>query len=189
MKPFNILCDALPETVTLFSKEYPVFTSFKNWIRIYEILNDEHLSDEKKATEALRLCYRRELPPNIVSAFLGMLSFLNRGAEFSAPHRKDAPPLFSFFGDADIIYSAFYSKYKIDLLKEDMHWFKFCSLFSSLSQDNAFRSVMDIRTFDESKVKDGEKRRKIRALKEKFSVKGTGEKREVDVAERLSSVF
>lgn len=189
MKPFNILTCDLPETVTLFSKEYPVFTSFKNWIKIYEVLNDETLSDEKKTAKALSLCYKSELPPNVISAFLGMLTFLNRGAEFSAPQEKSEAPLFSFSGDADIIYASFLEKYGIDLLKEDMHWFKFCSLFSSLSQDNPFSAVMNIRTFDESKIKDPAKRRKIQKLKRKFGVEVKGKRREVDVAESLSFIF
>lgn len=189
MRQFNILLDALPETVTLFKKEYPVYTSFRNWIQISEIVNDKSLSEEKKAAKAISLCYKDELPPNLISAFLGMMTFLNRGADIFAPRREKKEPMFSFSGDADIIYSTFYSKYGIDLLKEDIHWFKFCSLFSSLSSENAFGAVMNIRTIDESKIKDASQKRKVCALKKKFSVKSSGKVREVDVAECLSNIF
>ncbi len=189
MKQFNILVDNLPETVTIFSREYPVHTSFRNWIRISEIVSDKALSEEKKMAKTLSLCYKDELPPNLISALLGMMTFLNRGADFCAPHSEKETPLFSFLQDADIIYSAFYSKYGIDLSKEEMHWFKFCSLFSSLTSDNAFSAVVNIRSMDESKIKDASQRRKISALKRKFSVKDSGKTREVNVAECLSNIF
>lgn len=189
MKQFNILVDNLPETVTIFSREYPVHTSFKNWIRISEIVNDRALSEEKKMAKTLSLCYKDELPPNLISAFLGMMTFLNRGADFCAPLCEKETPIFSFLQDADIIYSAFYSKYGIDLLKDEMHWFKFSALFSSLATDNAFGAVVNIRSLDESKIKDMSQKRKISALKKKFSVKNSGKTGEVNVAECLSNIF
>lgn len=188
MSRFNILTDTLPDTVTLFEKEYKVHTSFKNWLRIEKIISS-YSEDEKKVAKALKLCYKEELPPNIVSSFLGMMVFLNRGTELAVPQGEKTEPLFSFSDDADIIYSAFYSKYGIDLNKEDMHWYKFCTLFSTLSLDNPFQSTLKIRTLDESNIKDPSKRRKIRMLKEKFKVKDVANRSEVDVAERLSTLF
>lgn len=189
MKQFNILTDALPETVTLFETEYPVHTSFRNWIRISELVKEAGRKDGKSIAKALKLCYKETLPPNIVSAFLGMLSFLSRGTDFSVSRGESAQPLFSFQEDAEVIYSAFYSKYGIDLVKEDLHWYSFCALMSSLSADNAFKTLLDIRSFDEKKLKNPEKRRKMAQLKEKFGLKAQGGKREVDVAENLAALF
>lgn len=190
MCEFNILTDALPKAVVLFECEYPVYTSFRNWIQIARMVSDGSLKDDRNAARVLALCYKDRLPPNIVSAFLGLIHFLNRGAELSAPpEREKSEPLYSFTKDADVIYAAFYSKYKIDLAQSDMHWYAFCALFSSLSEDNPFQTVLKIRTADERKLKDPQKRRKLAALKQKFSLEKNANICEVDVAKNISSLF
>lgn len=191
MFEFNILTDSLPETVVLFERKYPVYTSFRNWIQIAQMAANGSLKEDRNAAKALALCYKDNLPPNIVSAFLGMLQFLNRGADLTAPRgkREKSVPLFSFSQDADIIYAAFYSKYGIDLTRSELHWYAFCALFSSLSEDNPFQTVLKIRTFDEHKLKDPQKRRKLVALKQKFGLEQNGNAREVDVAENLLQLF
>lgn len=187
MHKFNILTDVLPDFVTIFDIQYPVHTSFRNWLNILALLEQES-QDAKQTAEALKLCYKDTLPPNIVSAFLGMLTFLNRGTDFSvSPNRKEAQ-LFSFSQDADIIYATFYRQYGIDLTKEDMHWYTFCTLLSSLSEENPFATVLKIRSMDETQIKDRTRRRKIAELKDKFSLEG-GTKQEIDVAETLAGLF
>lgn len=183
------MTDALPETVTLFETEYPVHTSFRNWIQILELMEGADITNSKQAAKALKLCYKEVLPPNIVSAFLGMLDFLNRGTDFSVSREGNGVPLFSFREDADVIYAAFYAKYGIDLSKEDLHWYTFCALFAALSEENLFQTVLKIRSFDESTLKNPEKRRKMARLKKRFQLKRYAGTREIDVAENLAALF
>ncbi len=188
MKHFNILTDSLPETVKIFDTQYRVHTSYRNWISIIKLLSDETSDDAKKIAEALSLCYKDTLPPNIVSSYLGLLTFLNRGTDFSVSRAGGEEPLFSFEADADVIYAAFYAKYGIDLTKTDLHWYAFCALFRSLSEENSFQTLIKIRSFDEKGIKDPKKRRKMAALKETFSLqKKSGV--EIDVADKLSGLF
>lgn len=189
MRSFNILTDSLPETVTLFGEEYAVHTSFQNWIQIAVFASEGSIKESKNMAKALKLCYKDRLPPNIVSACLGMLHFLNRGAELSAPQGGKRMPVFSFRQDADVIYAAFYEQYGIDLACTDLHWYQFCALFSSLAEDNPFQTLLKIRTMDERSIKEPKRRRKIAALKKQFSLKQSGAAREIDVAKQLSSLF
>ena len=187
MRKFSILTDALPDSVKVFDIDYPVHTSFRNWVQISSILADKGIKDSKKAAEALKLCYKDALPPNFISAMLGMMTFLHRGTDDSVSQSK-RPPLFSFSQDADVIYASFMRLYGIDLTRQDLHWYTFCALLSSLSEENPFAAVVKIRSFDESSVKDPSRRAKIAELKARFALQDAAA-REVDVAGQLKTLF
>lgn len=185
MKKFNILTDALPGHVTLYETKYPVHTSFKNWLKISELLKD---MTGKNIGKALSLCYQESLPPNLPSSILGMMHFYNRGALSSAPQGEKKEPVVSFSQDADVIFAAFRQVYGIDLTKEDLHWYVFCALFSALSEDNAFQNLIRLRTMDETTIKNPQRRRKVQRLKEKVRLKSESVS-EIDVAQKLSGLF
>ena len=184
---YNVLVDEPKNFVVLYEEEYPVFTSFKNWIKISLLLENGGLENPEKLAKMLKLCYSEKLPPNVGSAVLGMLSFLNGDTDFSvSSNKKKTEKLYSFKEDSDAIYASFYAKYKIDLEKCDMHWYKFCALFNGLADDNPFNTLLKIRTTDETKIKDLVKRRKVKELKTKYGIKANVE---IDVAENISSLF
>ncbi len=183
----NILYEELPDYVTLFEEKYPVHTSFKNWIEISVLAERDGFHNAKSVAKMLKLCYREKLPPNIVSAVLGMLAFLKGDTDFSVSSDKGTHKrLCSFCEDAGAIYSTFYSKYGIDLLNSDMHWYKFCALFEGLADENPFGTLIKIRTTDETEIKNPNTKRRIKELKAKYGLKS---KTEIDVAENISSLF
>ncbi len=180
-----MLLDKLPDYITLYGEKYPVFTSHKNWLKISVLAETKGLGDSSAVVEMLKLCYRKKLPPNIGSAIMGMLAFLNGDTDFLvSPDNKKR--LYSFSEDSDAIYSSFYAKYGIDLAKTNMHWYKFCALFSGLADKNTFASLVKIRSIDESEIKDAKSRRKMRELKSKYEL---NKNIEINVAENLSSLF
>ena len=184
---YNILIEELSDYITLFGENYPVNTSHRNWIKISILLETKGLDDKKAVAEMLRLCYREKLPPTIGSAVVGMIAFLKGDTELSvSSDEKRGQKICSFSDDASIIYSTFYQKYGIDLSENDIHWHKFCALFEGLADDNPFKTLIKIRTVDETKVKDATKRRKIKELKNKYAIKTNTT---VDVAESISSLF
>ena len=186
-RDYNVLIDELPSHVTLFEKNHQVYTSFKNWIKIALLIEDGGLRDAAMTAEMLKLCYRESLPENIGSAILGMLYFLNGDTNFFvSSDKKNAERLYSFRDDSDVIFASFYQKYKIDLQESDMHWYKFLALFESLTEDNPFATRLKIRTFDETKITDADKRRKLKELKIRYGIKSNVE---VDVAGSISSLF
>lgn len=186
-KGYNLLTCKLPDYVVLFEKKYPVYTSFKNWIEISLLAEKNGMNDAKILAKMLKLCYRDTLPPNLVSAVLGMLAFLNGDTDFFvSSEKKKTPKIYSFSQDANTIYAAFYEKYGIDLCDTDMHWYKFCALFAGLADDNPFKTLIKIRTTDESEIKNTKARRRIKELKAKY---GLTTKSEIDVAENISSLF
>ena len=139
----------------------------------------------EKVAAILKLCYKDTLPPSLPSAVLAAELFMKGDAEESASSEYQLP-MYSFSKDADIIFAAFMGKYGIDLTKEDLHWYVFRSLFSALSEDNPFRTVLKIRSADEKDIKDKKARAALRKLKERFAVV---KEKEVDVAGKLADLF
>ena len=186
-KNCNVLIDKLPCYITLFEKKYQVHTSFKNWIKISILLEDGGLGDAMMTAQMLKLCYRERLPENIGSAILGMLSFLNGDTDFIvSPDKKSIEKLYSFSDDSDVIFASFYQKYKIDLNKSNMHWYKFLALFEGLADSDPFMTRVKIRAADETKIKDSDKRRKLKELKIRYAIRKNVE---VDVANNIASLF
>lgn len=185
-REFNILADDLPECVTLYGVEYPVHTSYKNWVKISCILEEGDIKDVHTLAEVLKLCYKDTLPPNRVSALLGVMSFLSRGTDFSVSREAKSQKLSSLSFDSDVIYSSFYSKYGIDLQKSDMHWYKFCVLLQTLADENPYKTVLKIRTTDEREIKNPKARKKIAALKARYRINSHAE---VDVAANIADLF
>ncbi len=181
-----MLVDKLPDYITLYGEKYPVFTSFKNWIKISILAENGGFGDSCALAEMLKLCYRKKLPPNIGSAIVGMLAFLNGDTDFLVSPEKKSKRLYSFSQDAHAIYGSFYAKYRIDLARSNMHWYKFCALFSGLCDENTFATLIKIRATDESEIKNAKSRRKIMELKAKY---GLNTNVEIDVAESISSLF
>ena len=186
MSKVNILYEKLPDYVVLFGEKYPVYTDFKRWIEISLTFETEDIKDPKVIAKIIKLCYKEKLPPNHISALLGAMSFLNRGTDLSVSQTQKGEKLYSFCDDASIIYSSFYIRYGIDLLSEEMHWYKFCSLFEALSEDNPFKAVLKIRTTDEREIKDPKLKKKLQLLKQRYAIKTTGE---VDVAKTIEGLF
>lgn len=186
-KMCNLLWEKLPDYVTVFEKKYPVHTSFKNWIQISVLAEEKGIKDAHALAQMLKLCYSEKLPPDIASAVMGMFVFLNGDTEISvSSDRKKGNKIFSFGQDASAIYGAFYSKYGIDLYDSDMHWYKFCALLEGLAEDNPFRSIIRIRTMDETDIKNSKNVRQIRELKAKYGLKSN---KEIDVAQGLACLF
>ena len=101
------------------------------------------------------------------------------------PRKKQ---IFSFEYDAKYIYSAFLDQYGIDLNEIDqLHWFKFKSLFEGLKSDNKICEIMSYRAIDLSKIKDKEEKKKYKQLQRQWALPDnrTIEEKEQDFADAL----
>ncbi len=162
---FNILTNVFPDTVTVEGEKCYLKTNFKQWITFELIITDPCLNDNLKLAAILPLCFKK-LPSGIDVAVKACMEFY-RGdikKEQSAGNNSQKQ-LYSFSYDAELIFAAFMSQYKIDLSKSDMHWYKFRALFKGLGGDNKISEVMQLRGMNLSEIKDGETRRKYQELK------------------------
>lgn len=162
----NLLTDSLKNSVEIDGVEYGINPDFKTALRVISAF-EKDTPYINKLTFALKSFYN-ELPPDIDKALEGIKSFYGvtetKKEEFKIP-------LFSFEEDSEYIFSAFYSCYKIDLSKENMHWYTFKALFKGLYGDNIFSRIMSIRSLNPLEIKDTSQRRKIMSLQDKFCLK------------------
>lgn len=147
----NILFGRLPEEVEICGELVKINSDFRTGILFEEMAMDKTLSDEDKIETALRLYFGDEqqfIGANaIVEALSAILWFYRCGED--APKEEDKKPnkpVFSYEHDAAYIYEAFLSAFKIDLTKEQLHWWQFRALFGALPEDCMFMKIVGYRT-------------------------------------------
>ncbi len=153
----NFLLDKLPQAVMIDGKAVPVNTDFRTCLRIIQALEDERLMEHEKLTVLITLLYP-EPPENIALAIEQGLKFLNLGEQVDAS-RAHQQPVYSLNKDSAYIYTAFKSTFNIDLnTVENLHWWKFRSLFADLGRDCFFNTLISLRSRQRTgKLTDSEK--------------------------------
>lgn len=188
----DFLTQKLPEGVVIGSRFYPVHTDFRNWIKIAELLEKTVALDYMCLAEIFSLCYI-ELPENIFEAVGGVKDFFSGGAAESGEKRGgiDKQRCFSFLKDGWLIYAAFLSQYGIDLLKEDLHWYKFLALFKGLRKEHKLFDVIYYRTVKLSDIKDKEKRAYLRRMKSLYRLEDerSDEEKAYTLASEIAELF
>lgn len=173
----NILIDKLPNEY----KGLKIDTNFRSFILFELLMQDNKIFINKKIEIALNLFYKNIDFKNqyeIKKAIDGILWFytLGKNEEKKDKKIKEKPTkkqkaIYSYEYDANLIYSAFLSQYKLDLNEIDyLHWWKFKSLFEGLNDENRICEIMGYRSIDLSKIKDENQREHYRKLKMKYAL-------------------
>lgn len=170
---FNVLVDGLPKEY----EGYLINYQYYNGILINDCLNDEEVlfSDDnegklEKIYTAFTILYGNGIPNNIEVALDGLTWFMSCGIENNRTP-DDKTKYFCFNQDSQYIYSAFRTKYHINLATEkDLHWFEFIYLFNDLSK-TAFREIVNIRMMKPKDMKNYSREAKIEIMKQKKQFK------------------
>lgn len=195
----NILTSKLPDSVCVDKKFYGINTDFRYWIEIENTFFDKSINKADKLAKMLRLCYK-QLPPSLCDAVSGMISFYCPQNGFNIKKHKNNGsksvktadmPIYSFEYDAPLIYSAFYSQYKIDLQSANLHWWQFISLFKGLNDDNKICKVMEYRAVNLENIKSKEQRQFYRKMKRLYALPDSRSdfEKENDMILSLSQIF
>lgn len=179
---FNLLSEALPESVTIGGKNYPIRWDFRVGIQVEAIVRSEK-SDIDKYEEILRLYY--PTIPSDLQAAMDQAMWFYRCGEDKDPEEKDRRrymrrsskgPAWVFTQDAPYIYAAFKEQYGMDLTeKESLHWWKFMALFESLGEDTKMSKIMYYRQVNTSGMSKAH-RAFINEMKKHFQIRETGKK-------------
>lgn len=161
--PFNILHDALPCCVTVDGKNYPVKTSFGDWIRFFTLHEDNEITSEDKILRSMDL-YTNDKPRNLFAAYTALQRFAacdrmprndNRGTGASSA------PVFSYLYDSAYIFSDFLRYYNTDLRAVEMHWYTFIALFDGLPQEAETKQRIAYRSLNPSEIKNKERKMQV----------------------------
>jgi hypothetical protein len=172
----NLILDGLPDAVNIAGEYVHIDTSFRTGIIFEEMLFDRDLSDAEKIRTMLELYYPGAAfnECTILEAVEKIFWFYRCGSE-----PREAPgdgsggsekPSFSYEYDADYIYAAFISAYRIDLARESLHWWQFRALFRSLPEDTMLMKIVGYRTMKISNKLPKEQRDFYRRMKRLYAL-------------------
>ena len=174
----NILIDLLPSKVVVDGTEYEINTDFRTSVLFSLLMEDDELTEEQKVVKALNLYYP-QIPTNINEAINKIIWFYKCGKDTEKSNEKgngSNKKIFDFEADADYIYSAFMSQYRIDLQDiEQLHWWKFKALLEGLKDDNKLSKILEYRSVDLSKIQDKEQRKFYKEMQKKYSLEHDSE--------------
>lgn len=179
---FDLLTEALPESVWIHGKEYPIQCDFRIGIKLDGILRSE-LEDQEKIKRMLVLYFKDNIPPNIPAAIDKIIWFYRCGEVLDNEdeekkkrryiRRKSKDPACVLTQDAPYVYAAFMDQYGIDLTSVTfMHWWKFMALFESLGDETKMSKIMYYRQASTSGMSK-ERRAFINEMKKIYKIKGT----------------
>lgn len=169
----NLLTDKLPCSVEIEGRYYSVATDFRDWIRFFDMTEDENLSEKEKYLTAMK--WFTETPPeDIERAFKALSDFslckaLPRCGKKTEGQSSEKPCL-SWKYDAPFIIGAFRQVYGIDLLKCKMHWYEFFALFMALPDDTPVKYRMAMRQVNPADIKDNGRRSEIRRIQRAIAI-------------------
>ena len=179
---FDLLTEALPESVRIHGKEYPIQCDFRIGIKLDGILRSE-LEDQEKIKRMLVLYFKDNIPPDIPAAIDKIIWFYRCGEVLDNEdeekkkrryiRRKSKDPACVLTQDAPYVYAAFMDQYGIDLTSVTfMHWWKFMALFESLGDETKMSKIMYYRQASTSGMSK-ERRAFINEMKKIYKIKGT----------------
>lgn len=179
---FDLLTEALPESVWIHGKEYPIQCDFRIGIKLDGILRSE-LEDQEKIKQMLVLYFKDNIPPDIPAAIDKIIWFYRCGELLDNEdeekkkrryiRRKSKDPACVLTQDAPYVYAAFMDQYGIDLTSVTfMHWWKFMALFESLGDETKMSKIMYYRQASTSGMSK-ERRAFINEMKKIYKIKGT----------------
>lgn len=165
-----------PEFAEIDGKLYKINTDYKYALICFKIIDDPLISDIERAIAVVSVLFGREdkdgnvigIPDNLDVALQKASFFLSCGKETN--NIKDVKKDMDFDYDKEFIYASFISDYKIDLEIENMHFWKFCSLISGLTEDSILNRVRDLRNTNLSDYKDSKTRSKLQEAMERVAL-------------------
>lgn len=135
----------LTDSIIVDSKEYKIKTLFKYWLNFEDMVKENHtLNDFDFFYSDLENIPDREKGFNELVKFYNPKTPLPRSAG-----QENSIQVLSFKQDADLIYSAFFEQYGINLVSSNLHWHEFLALLRGL-HGTKLNEVMGFRSYEEN---------------------------------------
>nr|DAQ62376.1 MAG TPA: hypothetical protein [Caudoviricetes sp.] len=165
-----------PEFAEIDGEEYKINTDYKYALECFKIIDNASISDMERAIAVVSVLFGREdkngdivgIPKNLEKALEKATIFLSCGKENK--NIKETKKDMDFEYDKEFIYASFISDYNIDLENKEMHFWKFCSLISGLTEDSILNRVRDLRNTNLSDYKDSKIKGKIQEAMERVAL-------------------
>ncbi|WP_070030362.1 Gp15 family bacteriophage protein [Streptococcus agalactiae] len=185
----------IDDKLILNEKEYQLFLSFDNVLRVFDMWSDDEVntlikpklalcmltqtSDFKDMkTDAAMDLYEQVFeehikivkPSDQVDRYDILGNILPKKPKNTVD--DDEEPVMSIKYDGEFIFSSFMQAYQIDLIEQQgkLHWQKFNALLSGLPDGTKMIEVMKIRSWKPSKGESQKEKSKMRELQEEYAL-------------------
>lgn len=162
----------LPDAIESEGKFFSLNTDFRAWLCFSRLINNPETREQE-----LEFLFPYEKPKSIISTIPELLAFYNPVSTLPRSTGSDTSErVLDYDLDADLIYSAFYERYKIDLLQTDetghviqLHWHRFLALLNGL-HDTRLNEIMGFRMWKRPKGKLTDYDREMQKLHEAWKL-------------------
>ena len=169
-KWYNILTDALPESVEVDGERYPIHTNFRDWISFFLL----HEVKELTVVEKIHISMNgyREMPVNRMAAYQALQEV---AACKSLPKAKGksagaTAPVFSYLHDSPYLFADFLRFYQINLQTTQLHWFAFNALFEGMPEDSSTKQRIAYRSVNLGAIKDKKERARLAKIQRAVAI-------------------
>ena len=149
------------DRVWIDGQDYLIHTEFYHWIAFGKKFENMH----REGIEKFSLCdldylykvitldgVNYGIPENKLAGYEELCKFYNNEQPLPRPIGKTNIIGIDWLIDSEYIYSAFLQQYGIDLIKTDLHWHDFLSLFNGL-RETKLNDIMSSRFYTNTKSK------------------------------------
>lgn len=179
-----------PEYIEFNLKKYKINTDFRLALKCDEVFRDDSIGDFEKMLAIIYILLGEEAlkdRENHEKVFSLLLKYLRCGKELNNEPNTEEPSM-DFKQDIGYIKASFMSDYKIDLDKEEMHWWQFFDLLTGLTENSVLNRVRSIRE-EPLLNKKGKEREKWEKLKRQVELKHDKTEKEKELDEYWKSQF
>lgn len=156
-----------PEYVKVGDKKYKINTDFRCAIECNRIATDENINDLERGLAIIYTLFGEEginTPEDYEKLLELAKKYLSCGKELDIKTNEE--PDMDFIQDYDYIYASFMSDFRIDIDKENLHWWQFMKLMNGLSNSEIgncciLNRIRNLRNYDVKDIKDKKTRDKI----------------------------
>lgn len=178
---------ALPKSLTVADKEYPIRSDFRVALLIFQAYNDPDLSDYEKMMICVRCLFEKE-PDNLNEALKSAVWFLDGG---SMPKTKQQNyKLMDWEQDEGIIFPAVNRVAGFETRStEYLHWWTFLGFFNEIGE-GLFATVVRLRNKkSKGKKLEKEEREFYQEHKELIDIQTKYSEEEQDEIDRLNRIL
>lgn len=167
MPKIHYFMDELPQSLIINGSEIPINTDFRAVIK-FDHLVKEDTGDGVKLAEALYIIFGT-VPEDIDVALDELTDFITGGDIEEKPYKPSKKVLginsakaIDYYADDRMIWSAFYSAYRINLRTIDyLHWWDFVELLKELPETARIERVVHYRTVDTKSPRIGKEQKAV----------------------------
>lgn len=170
MNPFY---EPFQNTVEVGGKHFLIKTDFRAVLKLLDCLEEKR--DQEGMARAILWLYEDELPADVEAAIRAIADFLTGDKEEKQEEEEtERKKTLSYKKDAPYIIGDFLRFYGVDLTScRYLHWQKFQTLLTGLSEDSETKKRIAYRCVDAGKIKDKYERARIVRIQKAISIEDT----------------